>query len=233
MTNIVLLAKDRHRLTEQCLRTLYMNTPHDQFNLVTIDDGSWPETKRVIQGYHGYANHQIVTLQNSIGIVGFLRNLGAQVSEKMFGRGDWLYMSDNDVVFQPQWLDRMIDRLTFGGDIGVKVLGGYRHPFHGVLVDASTERMFQGEGIECTDAVAGYSHLMSWATWDEFGPYDSHAKGVCQSEDFAFCQKIVKTGGLVGYIEPPVIAVCGVTSTGGKPAVGHESIPRIPGLVYE
>ena len=238
MTNIVMLVKDRPRLTEQCLRTLYMHTPIDQFNLTVVDDGSWPETQRVVKGYHGYANIETVTIQHSVGVVGFLRNFGVGVAERKFGRGDWLYFSDNDVAFLPGWLERLTDRLTFGETLGLGVLGGYRHPFHGRIGGGTAgEEMAvlleKEEGIVLTDAVAGYSHLMFWDTWDAYGPFDSHAKGVCKSEDFAFCRKVIEAGGYVGYIEPAVIANCGITNSENKRAVGAESFPRLPGLVYE
>lgn len=236
MTNIVLLVKDRPRLTEQTLRTLYMYTDRAAFNLTVIDDGSWPETQQILARYRGYSNLEVVTFLHSVGIVGFLRNVGVWASERFFGRGDYLYLSDNDVAFMPRWLDVMTDRLDFVHGLNVHVLGGYRHPFHGLREGgegALTTALHEEEGVDLTDAVAGYSHLMKWSTWDDFGPYDQHAKGVCQSEDFAFCQKIRDYRGYVGYVNPPVIAVCGETNSEGKSAIGSESIPRVIGLTYE
>ena len=78
--------------------------------------------------------------------------------------------------------------------------------------------------LEETDAVAGYSMLMSWETWHKYGPYDQHAKGVGQSEDFAICQKVVKDGGRVGYVSPPVLTVCGLTNTLGEKVPGYEEL---------
>lgn len=224
--NVVMLVKDRVRLTEQALRTLYENTPRDQFNLTIVDDGSDIETGLVVERYK-QDNMRVVHFPESIGIVGFLRNVGAWASERYFGRGEFLYFSDNDVAFFSGWLDKMTEVLSCRDWISgnVKLLGGYRHPFHGV--NGSWPQ------VELTDAVAGYSHLMRWSTWDKYGPYDQHAKGVCQSEDFAICQKIVKDGGKVGYIHPPVIANCGITNSEGKPAIGHEAFPRLPDLIYE
>ncbi len=236
MTSIVMLVKDRPRLTEQCLRTLYMHTDRSAFNLTIVDDGSWPETREILRRYKGYSNLEVVTFLHSVGIVGFLRNVGVWASERFFGRGDYLYLSDNDVVFQPRWLDIMTDRLDFANGMNVLLLGGYRHPFHRLREGALTTALHEGEGIDLTDAVAGYSHLMKWSTWDDFGPYDQHAKGVCQSEDFAFCEKIHShrtIGGHVGYVDPPVITNCGITNSEGKPAIGAEHFPRVPGFIYE
>jgi glycosyltransferase involved in cell wall biosynthesis len=223
MTNVVMLVRDRPRLTEQCLRTLYETTPEDQFNLVIVNDGSGEDTYRLVLNYTARKdNCRVVSLFDSIGIVGWLRNTGIQASERYFGRGSRLYLSDNDVAFTPHWL-REIENCWCRSD--AKVLGGYRHPFH----QPNLTRF----GVDYTDAVAGYSMLIAWGTWDRYGPFDSHAKGVCQSEDFAFCQKIIKDGGKVGYMREPVIAMCGITNSEGKSAIGSEHFPRIPGLIYE
>lgn len=227
MTNIVLLVKDRPRLTSQCLKTLYENTPNDQFNLLVMNDGSMVPTVDELGGYVDHDNFRCITMNRSIGIVGWLRNVGASASERYFGRGEWICFIDNDIAFLPNWLPKMIAVMQH--ESNPIVLGGYRHPFHGPQLDIEAGRF----GWQSTDAVAGYMHFMTWDTWDKYGPYDQHAKGVCQSEDFAFCQKIIADGGKVGYIHPPVILNCGVTNSEGKPAVGSESFLRVPNYVYE
>ena len=233
MTNVVLLVHNRPRLTHQTLDTLYAATPKDQFNLTIVDDGSDMDTERVLAQFASKhrENLRVISFCRPIHIVGFLKNVGAWSAERYFGRGEWLCFIDNDIAFTRGWLDRMEDRLTFGQSPGVEVriLGGYRHPFH----QPNAAALPRDEGIEFTDAVAGYMHFMNWATWDRSGPYDQHAKGVCQSEDFAICQKVKELGGRVGYIDPPVIHNCGITNSEGKPAIGGEHFPRIPGLIYE
>ena len=232
MTNIVLIARDRPRLTEQCLRTLYENTNKDTFNLTIVDDGSDGPASDVIQEYgEGHDNCEVLTLLYPIGIVGFLRNIGTWASERFFGRGDYLYESDNDLVFLPKWLTIMENRMLHAETFNIPLLGGYRHPFHSPIGEIARTKL--DETIEITDAVAGYSHMMTWQTWDLYGPYDQQARGVCQSEDFAFCQRIVKAGGRVGYVNPPVIANCGITNSEGRPAIGAEHFPRHKDLIYE
>ncbi len=225
MTNVCMIVRDRPRLTEQTLRTLYEETPRDQFTLTVCDDGSWPETAQILARYSRRDNCEVVTFLRSVGIVGFLRNVGVWTSERYFGRGDYLCLIDNDIAFLNKWLKRMVAAYT----VQVGVLGGYQHPFHGPRIEQPS---ITTPSVIYTDAVAGYMHFMNWRTWDEFGPYDQHAKGVCQSEDFAFCQKILKEHSTVAYIHPPVIANCGVTNSEGKPAVGSESFIRYPGLIY-
>lgn len=234
MTNIVMICKDRPRLTEQTLRTLYDNTPRGEFNLTVVDDGSGLETNLVLKRFEKQGAAIISAGRTfATGCVGALKNSGAHWSQVGFGRGDFLCFIDNDIAFFPNWLGDLA--YCYNEDVTPNlILGGYRHPYH--LPNAAgklcthRDRQFN---VQYTDAVAGYLHFMTWATWDKFGPYDANAKGVCQSEDHAICRRVVEDGGLVGYVHPPVIANCGITNSEGKPAVGSEAFPRIPGLIYE
>ncbi len=95
---------------------------------------------------------------------------------------------------------------------------------------------------EITDAVAGYSMLMRWECFDLYGPFEQEAKGIGQSEDYAFCQKVIRgpeatffesCRNLVGYIHPPVLAHCGITNSNGEPATGADQFERVEGYIYE
>lgn len=261
MTNIVMIARDRKKLTQQMLDSLWDNTDADSFNLTIVDDGSdvavWDKELDLPRP----PEHIGVTLSEPIGIVGFLRNLGASVTEKHFGRGDYLYFSDNDVYFKPGWLETMLFAMECpylpGGPDAVRqtgqrfvlyaVIGGCRHPFHipsepsfiintlkaGVLKAGGEIPLEEICRIETVDAVAGYSMLMRWGTWDAYGPFDAHAKGVGQSEDWALCQKAVKAGYKVGYIHPPVLVMCGLTNTAGEKVPGWEQFEMVERVVQE
>lgn len=82
---------------------------------------------------------------------------------------------------------------------------------------------------------------MRWETWDKYGPLDAHASGVGQSEDYAFCQKIIQDGGKVGSIYPRCVLNCGLTNSFGQPSVGAdfmlnellEAKRTYPDLYYE
>lgn len=238
MTSIVMLVKDRPRLTEQTLRTLYDTTPKDQFSLTIINDGSEQGLTNQLASFvarHSYNCRQAIVSPGMewSGCVGALKNLGAEQSDELFGRGDCLCFIDNDIAFMPNWLDVMTGNLSNGECHGLKIIGGYRHPYHQPIEHDSAYAVRQEALVDLTDAVAGYMHFMTWQTWDKYGPYDANAKGVCQSEDYALCRKVVDDGGLVGYVHPLVIANCGLTNSEGKPAVGSELFPRIAGLIYE
>lgn len=222
--NIVMLAKNRPLLTHQALWSLAKHTDVD-YTIVIIDDGSDSETRQMLRMFAGtHRNAALLCNETSKGITGQARNLGVYWTEKYWKRGTHLYLSDNDVCFLDGWASRMVGVLSDGYKDGLRLLGGQRHPYH------QPNRQFEG-WVE-TDAVAGYSQLMRWDVWDSWGPLDAHAPGVCQSEDHAFCQRI-REHYRVGYITPPVVVDCGLTTTDGSPAIGREAKVILPGLIYE
>jgi GT2 family glycosyltransferase len=236
VTNIVILVHDRPRLTLQTLETLVKNTS-GEYRAIIVDDASGPETQAIIAEFV-CPNIRFIRFNEPVGIVGALRNAGANSSEWTFGRGEWLYFSDNDVAFDAGWLEKMQKAMLFGAQI----LGGYRHPYHGVNQSmaaieggafAAGDAMPISSEIQLTDAVAGYSMLMRWDTWDRYKPFAANAKGTGQSEDFEYCQRIIKDGGKVGYIHPPVLSHCGITNSDSKPATGAEHFLRREGIIYE
>ncbi len=222
MMNVVVLVKNRPRLTLQCLTTLVKHTDVE-WNAVIVDDGSKPETRDMLSLFGLRDNVAVLRNETSKGITGQARNLSCYWAEKYWGRGDFLYLSDNDVCFLPGWASMMVTVLDSWKDL--RVLGGARHPYHQPI---ATYPSWQE-----TDAVAGYSQLMTWHTWDTWGPLDAHAPGTCQSEDFKFCQEIREDGFKVGYLREPVLIDCGLTGTDGKPAIGWEVKPRMDGVLYE
>jgi GT2 family glycosyltransferase len=227
--NIVMLAHNREKLTRQTLLTLYKNTPKEMFNLTFIDDGS-DQSQSVTVPAAGSENSCTLRIEDSKNITGQARNLGVYFAEKYWGRGDYLYLMDNDTFATPQWLSKLI--AAFGPaerDHKVKLLGGWNHPYlqpHpcmpvGAFYGAPT--FDYGVLNYCThDAVSGASQLMRWETWDKFGDLDAHAKGVGQSEDFAFCQKIIKAGGRVASLYPRCVYNAGLTNSFGQPSPGAD-----------
>jgi len=228
--NVVMTVKDRPRLTAQALRSLALNTSSD-WNLTLVDDQSQDETRRSLDFFRQFRNKQVAILRNqtSRGIVGQAKNLGVYWAERYWGRGDWLYLSDNDVYFTKGWDTLLTSSLRDPVHKDFLLIGGQNHPFHHPINDTVPPL-----GLREYQALAGTSWLMRWVTWDCFGPLESHAQGVCMGEDQAFCQKIRQAGGKVGALDPPVVIDCSLTQTDGKPAIGVETkTNRVPGVLYE
>ncbi len=227
MTSIILETNgSRPRMLEQTLRTLYGNTPKDQFNLVVISEADRFDpvaNDAIIFPLMSEDNCSALNIDPACHVTGRLKNLGAYWSEKQFGRSEFICFIDDDVAFFPGWLEKMTSALTQHPQ--VRILGGNRHPYHGI-----NETIHD---IEIVDAVAGYCMLMKWYTWTTFRPFEEKATGIMQGEDVDICQKVVKAGGKVGYIHPPVLAHTGITNSVGGKATGADQIERIGGVLYE
>lgn len=226
MTNLIMVVCDRYRLTEQTLRTLYQNTPNNQYNLTIMDNGS--TDFRMLKLYEKVqaANVAIIGIERPTGYVGKARNLGACWSEQVFGRGQYICFIDNDLYFHPQWLEKMEEEMGYWQPVTTPViLGGHQHPYHHMNNSAANHVY--------VDAVAGYSMMMRWSVWEYFGPFISDGTGPGQSEDTDLCHRVKQEGGVCAYIHPPVLEHCGITNSKGEPATGAEHFRRVEGVLYE
>ena len=228
MINIVMAVKDRSRLTAQALRSLALHTSGD-WNLTLVDDQSGDETRRGLDFFRQFRPKQVAILRNqtSRGIVGQAKNLGVYWAERYWGRGDWLYLSDNDVYFEKGWDKALVGVALHNDHFGL--IGGQNHPYHQPIAASHETDSLVYE----YQALAGTSWLMRWWVWDAYGPLDAHAPGLCQSEDHVFCQKIREAGGKIGALNPPMIIDCSLTNTDGKPVIGVETkTERVEGVLY-
>jgi len=224
MTNIVMLVRDRYILTRQALDSLWEHTNYDDYTLTVVDDGSTDFRVRHFTP-DLYVERSSHTLSQ-------LKNLCIYWSEQHFGRGDWLYISDNDVYFANGWLSDLIRTAKLTERDGFNLWGGQHHPYHKPI-----DSWISSVGMLCAtehDCLAGTSWLMRWSTWDKYGPFKRDtAPGVCQSEDYEFTQRLRADGGRIGVIHPHVVIHTGITNSEGKPAVGSDLFPRVPGVIYE
>ena len=237
MTNITMLVHDRARITEQTLRTLRQTTSY--YTLTLVDDASDEETSDVFctERILYQASMHIVHNEKTNG-TGNARNQSVMESERAHGRGDYLYLTDNDCYFLPHWLDNLIEAYEHAHKIGFRVLGAYNHPYNAQAIRAYPTRLTRDPRqfeLRENHALGGMmSYLMTWKTWDEFGPFVSTPPGaVRQSEDFEFCQRIRAAGFKVGCIYPHLVINTGRTDSFGQQAVGAECVPDVEGVIVE
>ena len=222
MTNFTLLCHSRPRLLQQTLDSI-----GDEADL-SIDILADEPTHDVAQialdfikdrpgGYIGRKRSQGT---------GAARN--AVIGAAGWYRGDYLYLSDDDVYFlRPDWLSVLIRCYEVAWDAGFKIIGAYNHPYH--LPIATTAVIEYGVGdffvVNEVYALALQSMLMKWEVWDKYGPFCKTRVGmVCDSEDVDFTNKIRADGGRIGVISPPLLVNCGVTNSFGEPIPGADLV---------
>ena len=232
--DIIIPVHNRWDHTIQTLESLLANTDGKLFNLYIVNDKSDPEVGHNLAKFVASANLDFVHLQSNSENIGpgASRNKITRMITEQGGRSKYLYHSDNDVYFQRGWLETLIVLYEEKGH-EIKVIGGGCHPY------LQTSERFQsnvvwGYAIGKKDAVSGYSQFMSWDVWDKYGPFDESMRNaerkIMGSEDWAFCQKIVKDGFMVGSIEPELVIATGKTNTYGDLATGHETFKQSEGV---
>ena len=226
LVSICLTCKDRWELTRQALESALGNT-NLKVNLAVCDDKSNPKNNTALgqwwfERFHGNDDyHDRLRWLQGLGVGGAKNHaVGIACNDE----SKYLCLLDNDVVCKPGWLETLIGAYEAGYPLGYRLIGGYAHPFN------QTNRIHEawhigGEvSLHEKNAVDGLCHFMEWETWDKYGPLDSHAQGVRQSEDFAFCRKIVDAGFKVGVVYPHVIENHGVVDTFGERIPGAELV---------
>lgn len=229
--DIIIPVYNRLEHTVQTIDSLIKNTPKELFNLYVVDDLS---TEDGIKEYLRVASEEfkfkLFTNETNIG-PGASRNMVAKWITDNKLNCKYLYHSDNDVYFTEGWLSKSIS--TLEEHPSVKVLGASCHPY----LQSSYHLPSSFGKIGIKDAVSGYSQMMSWETWNKYGPFDESMRGadrkIMGSEDWAFCQNIIKDGFLVGSIEPELVVPCGKTNTYGDPATGSETFKEVEGVIVK
>jgi GT2 family glycosyltransferase len=239
-----MLVHNRPKLTKQALSTI---GHHD--DLLILDDCSDEETKQL---FHDF-NVNVYSLGESKG-TGYARNKVIEVSENIFGRGEYLYLSDNDVSFlREDWLRILICCYQIAWQHGFKVLGAYNHPFHiptgfpvhvripelkplpvNIAVNPYDTIKIESFRVDEVQALALQSMLMKWEVWDKYGPFNETPPGrVCMGEDVEFGWKITKDGGRLGVVSPPLLVNTGITNSFGEKIPGWEMVKtQIPPGVF-
>lgn len=152
------------------------------------------------------------------------------------GKGDFLYLSDNDVFFYPAIFEKLVPIFKYAKTLGFKVIGAYNHPFHQTV---NTYPVYGGgteiiSSVNEVEALALQSMLMEWETWEKYGPFDDTPVGkVRMSEDVAFTNKIKADGGKIGVVSPNLVVNTGITDSFGEKIPGWEIVQKqIPAGVF-
>lgn len=214
MVNITMLCANRPRLLKQALDSI---GDLSDATVTIRDAGMSIDVRDIVYHWQSPKRHWIAA-QGPMG-TGPARNAVVKESELHFGRGDYLYISDDDVFFlRPDWLKVLVNAYEWMKNFhGYAVVGAYNHPFNQPVTHCE-------KGYECY-AVATQSMLMSWDVWDEFGPFCQTPAGkVCQSEDVDFCNRIRAKGYKVGVISPALLVNTGITNSFGEKIPGWEMV---------
>lgn len=232
MVNFTMLVRDRPRLTQQALFSLWKAGPRTDLNITILNDESQAETTDLLVKWSGMSDAYLVRHVLSAG-TGSARNQVILESEERFDRGEYLYLSDNDVFFYPTWLPILIKCYRKAWDAGFRVIGAYNHPYHQPVSTLPVWGIYEVKEVQ---ALALQSMLMDWSVWDKYGPFCQTPPGkVCQSEDVDFARKINADGFKLGVVSPALVVNTGITNSFGEKIPGWEAVLKEapPGVIVE
>ena len=228
MTSIVLVTKNRHRLLEQALDSLYAGTPQDQFSLTLVDyDSDDFRVHTILSRYAQKANCALIHLDRFVTSWAHTRNIGVDASSELFGESNYLYLSDNDVYFTPGWLEKLTCLSSKTTLYGFSLWGGQVHPFHHPTT--------KFEGYNEYASLDGPSWLLEWPIWETYGPLTGDKLGACKGADVDFCARLTNHGHRIAVIDPQVVIHTGLTNTDGENSPGYDIRvkAKVPGVIYE
>lgn len=219
MVNLTMLVRDRLNLTRQTLDTMAMSGSLEGNVLTILDDRSLDPTRLFLEDWAAQHQAHLVRNDEPLG-TGEARNRVVQAAEQRWGRGHLLYLSDNDLAYSRDWLPTLIGMYRLVSPLFL-VLGAYNHPFNQPVRTYLAGHQRVSEVM----ALAGQSMLMSWKTWDRYGPFiKTPVDKVCQSEDVMFSQRINGDGHKVGVASPWLAIGTGITNTFGEHIPGWEMV---------
>lgn len=222
MVNFTMQIRNRHRLTVQALASLASHGLDDA-TVTILDDRSEDNTRDFVAKWSKvYGAHYV---RNDIPLgTGQLRNMVMEESRKFWGQGDYVAPHDNDVYFNPGWLDNLVHCYEVASEYGYRLMGAYGHPYH-LPIDNEQWVKVSELSVYPVQALATQSMFMSWSTWDKYGPFcDTPIDKTCQSEDIDFTNKIRKDGFRLGVVTPHLVHATALKNTFGEPGPGWELV---------
>lgn len=218
-TAVILITKNRLELFDQTIRTLFLNTPRELFDLIVVSDGS--DNSGWYSMLYKKGNISDLVLTN-FGSPSICRNIGSEIARKKGYK--FLYHTDNDMYFLPGWLEEC--HAIKGCFPQFKIIGAYCHPFmqkNNDIIDYSNEKIKEiskNFNIETVDAVSGNSWFISTEDYFKYGLHET--EGIMASEDWEMCQRIRKDRNFVVRLTPHKVLHCGVTNSRGEASVGAD-----------
>lgn len=228
MVNVTVLCANRPRLLKQALDSI---GDLSDATVTIRDAGMNPEVCEVAHRWCDVEFRSVCYSRPKAEGTGASRNDVIRASVGAFGRGEYLYLSDDDVFFRPGWLQTLVNAYEVAWQHGFRVLGGVGHPYHHPISTLRVGPVGVGEQLNGDFVVNEVyaqplqSMLMRWEVFDEYGPFRETPVGaVCQGEDCDFGNAIRAKGGRLGVISPALLVNCGVTNSFGQPIPGADMV---------
>lgn len=112
LVSVVILAYNNLDYTKLCIESLYKNSSHLDFELITINNGSTDGTREF---FNSLANQKKISIAENCGVDKAF-NKGLQLAD-----GKFIVFISNDLVLTPNWLDNLLECIQSDEKIGMVV----------------------------------------------------------------------------------------------------------------
>lgn len=186
--SLCVLSYERPAFLAECLNTL--RDAGYPYELLVHDDGSRSEVANALRGW--VEDGEISTLvTNPPG-----HNQGQGVAlNRMFhmAAGDPMVKLDQDLVFEPGWLARVIELFEAGERAGPQetslgLLGGFH--YHHDPCNSTKTLIEQHDGWSSRTHILGSFMAVRRDCWQDHGPFDEHSEAF--SEDWDFQNRVTR-----------------------------------------
>lgn len=206
--SIIIGNYNTHRLTLDCIKSIYKYSPKFSFEVIVIDDGSTDDSAIKLKKVEKkYANLKIVFNVSNQGFVG-TNNKGLRLS-----KGDYKLLLNNDTLVKKDAIQNLVDFADQNPDAGVvgsKLLNSdgslqescYEFP---TLKNVINYKKFAPSGTEpvVVDAVVGASFLILPKAYKLIGGLNPKYKSYF--EDLDYCREVKRKGLKVYYLPTSVV----------------------------
>ena len=204
--SVIVLHPNKAEYSRACLESLLLSTARP-LQIVNVDNGSSDQTPHVLRDWENAARERGIETER----LDFSENIGAirgRNEAVKRANGDFLVFLDNDtLVFQPDWLEKLAEFLENRPGCGVvapKLLFPWE-PFSieccgcAVAPTGRVQYLFRGQEREATHApqeiqcAISAAWMMRREAWDLAGGLDEAFSPV-QYEDLDFCYRVRQNG---------------------------------------
>ena len=247
MISIVILAHNKARYTDVCLRSVLASKPAD-FEILVGDNGSTDETPRVLEHLSQVAAGRKIpfhVIRNEAGI-GCATARNEAVAR---ASGEELVFLDNDTVIpDPAWLEKL-KRILHSDEKAAIVGPKLCYPFEphliqcaGVGISRTGRVQFRGRGedgnhprygrVEEVQALISACFMFRRTLYDGIGGLDE-AFNPIQYEDFDFCYRARSRGLRCVYTPDPVVYHWESVTSDGTAALPNRYVIIKHGMLFK
>ncbi len=114
LVSIIIPVFNKVEYTQQCIESIYLNTPKNIFEIIIVDNASTDGTNKYLEELSDlYKNIKIISNKENLGFA-VANNQAAEIAE-----GKYLVLLNNDTIVHPGWLISLIEIVENKNEVAI------------------------------------------------------------------------------------------------------------------